>query len=210
MNSNIGLTNVCKNYGHNQILHMVTYQFTKDIYHIIGSNGAGKSTLLRLLAGLECPDSGTVMLNDSLAVNAQNIMARNIHYVPDDLEIYPFLTGLEFINWIGKARVSNNHEIETIITNFQLNQHLNTKISAMSLGTKKKFILATALMGTPDFIILDEPLNGLDQHSQLVLLNSLKDKAKQCGLILTCHEKDKAYQLQPRTLQLANQQLTES
>ncbi|KTD35037.1 putative ABC transporter ATP-binding protein AlbC [Legionella nautarum] len=79
----------------------------------------------------------------------------------------------------------------------------------MSFGTKKKFILVTALMGNPDFIILDEPLNGLDQNSQSVLINSLEEKSKQCGLILTCHEEDKVSRLQPKTLQLTNQQLIE-
>lgn len=209
MNINIQLTHVSKTYEHRQLLNNISYQFTKNIYHIIGSNGVGKSTLLRLLVGLELPDSGSVIINGHTEVSSHNLMAKNIYYVPDDLEVYPFLTGKEFLNWIAQARPTHSGEIENILECFYLNLHTNTKISNMSFGTKKKFLLASALIGTPDFIILDEPMNGLDQNCQHVLLTILTEKSKNSGLILTCHEEDKIAQLHPYKLQLSNQQLTE-
>ncbi|KTD02725.1 MULTISPECIES: ATP-binding cassette domain-containing protein [Fluoribacter] len=209
MNINIQLNHVSKSYESRQLLNNISYQFTKNIYHIIGSNGVGKSTLLRLLIGLELPDSGSVIINGNWEVSSHNLMAKNIYYVPDDLEVYPFLTGREFLNWIAQARAPHGGEIENILECFHLNPHMNTKISNMSFGTKKKFLLATALIGTPDFIILDEPMNGLDQNSQSILLTILEKKSRNSGLILTCHEEDKIAQLHPYKLQLSNQQLTE-
>ncbi len=108
-------------------------------------------------------------------------------YVPDDLAVYPFLTGKELLFWLAKARINNTDGINLIIEQLELQQHLNTRISDMSFGTKKKFLLSSALIGKPDFIILDEPLNGLDKMSQQTLLVLLQEKAIHCGIILTTH-----------------------
>lgn len=209
MNINIRLSNVSKAYKDHQLLNNISYEFTKNVYHIVGKNGVGKSTLLRLLVGLETPDSGNIIINDHKAVCDHNLMAKNISYIPDDLEIYPFLTGKEFINWIAQARSTDSDNIDNIIDSFNLKKHLNTRVSDMSFGTKKKFLITTAFMGTPDFIILDEPMNGLDQSSQSVCLSILEEKSKKSGIILTCHEEDKIAVLHPYTLEILNKKLTE-
>lgn len=208
MNINIRLSNVSKAYG-DQLLNNISYEFTKNIYHIVGKNSVGKSTLLRLLVGLEIPDSGSITINEHKAVRNHNLMVKNISYIPDDLEIYPFLTGKEFINWIAQARSAGNNNIDNIINGFNLKKHLNTKISDMSFGTKKKFLITTAFMGTPDFIILDEPMNGLDQSSQSFFLLILEEKSKKSGIILTCHEENKITVLQPYTIEILNKKLSE-
>ena len=77
----------------------------------------------------------------------------------------------------------------------------------MSYGTKKKFILSSALIGTPDFIILDEPLNGLDKKSQQVLFSLLAEKAAYCGVLLTTHHDVQLEQLNPIKVELLDRQL---
>ena len=79
----------------------------------------------------------------------------------------------------------------------------------MSFGTKKKFLLASALVGKPDFIILDEPLNGLDKHSQQVLLTVLKEKSCDSGLIFSTHHDSNIALLDPIRVQISNCKLTD-
>jgi ABC-2 type transport system ATP-binding protein len=89
--------------------------------------------------------------------------------------------------WLAKERTKNIDEIDPLLERFELHQHLNTTISDLSFGTKKKFLLCSALMGQHDFIILDEPLNGLDKQSQQVLFTLLQEKSNHCGILLTTH-----------------------
>lgn len=105
----------------------------------------------------------------------------------DDLPIYPFLTGGEFLSWIAKLRLSMAKEIHYIMERLELTAHQNCYIADMSFGTKKKFLLASMFIGQADFIILDEPLNGLDNNSQHELLEMLGEKAEYSGIILTTH-----------------------
>lgn len=184
----------------------LSYRFDKHNYHLIGKNGSGKSTLLRLIVGLDVIDSGTIIINNGFY--AQN-NKKQIYYVPDDLAIYPFLTGNEFLSWIAKARYTTTEELDKVINQFELKSHLNTSIANMSFGTKKKFLLASALIGQPDFIILDEPLNGLDKNSQQVLLSILKDKSCNAGIIFTTHHDVNIELLSPVKVQISNNKLIE-
>jgi ABC-2 type transport system ATP-binding protein len=70
----------------------------------MGKNGSGKSTLLRLLVGMDVIDSGTILINGH-----NNNNTKQIYYVPDDLEIYPFLTGDEFLSWINNKLIEENN-----------------------------------------------------------------------------------------------------
>lgn len=186
------------------IFSNLSYNFGQNNYHLIGKNGAGKSTLLRLIVGMDVIDSGTIIINGQ-----NNTDTKQIYYVPDDLEIYPFLTGDEFLSWIAKARFSTPNELNKVIEQLELKIHLNTSIADMSFGTKKKFLLASALIGNPDFIILDEPLNGLDKNSQQVLLSILKEKAFNTGIIFSTHHDANIELLSPIKVQILNNKLIE-
>lgn len=185
--SHLQLKKVNKAFTDKVLFADLSYIFQQRAYHILGKNGTGKSTLLRLLVGLDTPDSGSIILNNHYSVNDNSVNAKNLFYVPDDLAVYPFLTGKELLYWLAKARTSNVDEMNQILEQLELQPHLNTRISDMSFGTKKKFLLSSALIGQPDFIILDEPLNGLDKKSQQALLMLLQEKAIHCGIILTTH-----------------------
>lgn len=187
MESRLQLQKVNKAFTDKVLFADLSYTFQQRAYHIIGKNGTGKSTLLRLLVGLDAPDSGSIILNNHYPVSDNSVNAKNLFYVPDDLAVYPFLTGKGLLSWLAKARTNNVDEINQILEQLELQPHLNTRIADMSFGTKKKFLLSSALIGQPDFIILDEPLNGLDKRSQQVLLMLLQEKVLHCGIILTTH-----------------------
>ncbi|PJD92628.1 MAG: hypothetical protein CK426_03275 [Legionella sp.] len=207
--SHLQLKKVNKAFTDKVLFADLTYTFQQRAYHIIGKNGAGKSTLLRLLVGLDAPDSGSIVLNDHYPVSDNSVKAKNLFYVPDDLAVYPFLTGKELLSWLAKARTDNVDEINQILERLELQPHLNTRIADMSFGTKKKFLLSSALIGQPDFIILDEPLNGLDKKSQQALLMLLQEKALQCGIILTTHHDAHLDLLDPIKVELVGYHLVD-
>ncbi|WP_133130205.1 ABC transporter ATP-binding protein [Legionella yabuuchiae] len=209
MEISIQFKNVSKSFNKKLIFSDLSYLFYQRNYHLIGKNGAGKSTLLRLIAGLESPDTGSIMINNQYLVGDSSLNAKQIFYIPDDLAIYPFLTGIEFLSWIGRARTSTLNEINEVIDRLELRVHQSTPIADMSFGTKKKFLLASALIGKPDFIVLDEPLNGLDKHSQCVLLTILKEKASFAGIILTTHHDSNIDLLEPIKIQVLQNKLVE-
>lgn len=197
MEPSIELQKINKSFANKILFTDLSYTFHQRVYHLTGGNGAGKSTLLRLIVGLDSPDSGAVVLNNNYLVKDNSVHAKRLFYVPDDLPIYPFLTGYEFVSWLAKVRTKNIAEVNLLLERFELQAHAHTKIADMSFGTKKKFLLSSALIGQPDFIILDEPLNGLDQKSQQVLLELLQEKAVHCGIILTTHHDAHLGQLNP-------------
>lgn len=209
MEINIHFRNVDKSFNRKLIFSDLSYTFYRGNYHLIGKNGVGKSTLLRLIVGLDSPDSGSIVINNHYAVGDSNLNAKRIFYIPDDLEIYPFLKGMEFLLWIGRARFSTMNEINNVIEKLELKEHQNTCISELSFGTKKKFLLASALIGNPDFIVLDEPLNGLDKDSQMVLLTLLNEKSKSSGIIFTTHHDAEIDLLKPIKIQVLKNKLIE-
>ncbi|KTC93177.1 MULTISPECIES: ABC transporter ATP-binding protein [Legionella] len=210
MEISITLKKINKSFKDKTIFSDLSYEFYKNNYHLVGKNGVGKSTLLRLLVGLDSPDSGSILLNNQFLMDSNtNQYAKKIFYVPDDLDIYPFLTGLEFLSWITKVRTNNPDEINTLIDKLELKQSQNTSIADMSFGTKKKFLLASALIGQPDFIILDEPFNGLDKHSQQVLLTILEEKAVSSGIIVTTHHDSNLALLNPLKIQILDKKLSQ-
>ena len=168
----------------NKIFDNLNFEFSDSIYHLIGNNGSGKTTLLKLIMGLEKLSSGRVFLDNQLI---SSDTASSIYYAPDDLPIYDFLKGIEFLDWITKVRIHPKAEVEDLIKGFKLRDSINKTFAEMSLGTKKKFVLISVLIGQPKFILLDEPFNGLDAAAQEYLMHNLLERASRSGIIFTHH-----------------------
>lgn len=156
---------LCKSYGHFQALKGLSLEIPKGaIYGLVGRNGAGKTTLIRLLCGLQPPDSGEFTLYGYSDKDAGIAKARRrMGAVVESPSIYLRLTARENLEQQYRVLGLPSFDgLEELLTLVGLGDTGKKKARNFSLGMKQRLGLAIALVGDPDFLILDEPTNGLD------------------------------------------------
>lgn len=156
---------LCKSYGHFQALKGLSLEIPKGaIYGLVGRNGAGKTTLIRLLCGLQPPDSGEFTLYGYSNKDAGIAKARRrMGAVVESPSIYLSLTARENLEQQYRVLGLPSFDgLEELLTLVGLEDTGKKKARNFSLGMKQRLGLAIALVGDPDFLILDEPTNGLD------------------------------------------------
>jgi ABC-2 type transport system ATP-binding protein len=157
----IGVESATKRYGDLVAVDSLSLSIQAgEVYSLIGANGAGKSTLIRMIVGLTEPDSGRV------TICGEDIQApgtkRHIGYLPEELLLYNRLTGREYLALVAGLKDADAAQIKDEIEFFELSQVQHKLAGGYSLGMRKKLGLAAAMLGSPDVLVLDEPLNGLD------------------------------------------------
>ena len=165
---------------------------TGEIFGLLGPNGSGKSTTLKMLLGLVQPDSGSVNVlgvdvrKDPVAVKQQ------VGYVPESPRLYEFLTGIEYLDFIGDIYSMQTEEKKNRITEYlkalQLEGREGDMITGYSDGMKQKIALISAFLHRPKLLILDEPLSALDPRSARIVKDFLqKLKAQGVTTIMSTH-----------------------
>lgn len=159
-----------------------------DIYGFIGPNGAGKSTTLKMLCGLVHPTEGEISLFGS-SVNDETIR-RRIGILIEDAGLYPNLSARE--NMILKANcqgITDMHKVDELLDMMQLSGTGKKKTAHFSMGMKQRLGIAMALLGNPDLLILDEPINGLDPEGIREIRLFLKRLNEETGktIIISSH-----------------------
>jgi len=174
----IEINKLSKSFGNHEVLHSISLQFEKGmVYGIVGDNGAGKTTLFRCIAGLE-EYSGTI---DSEWQPIKN----HLGWLPTEPFFFSKITGKEYIQLLCNARRVNPGKIdEHNIFDLPLNQYAST----YSTGMKKKLAITGLLLQKNEVLILDEPFNGVDIHSN-ILLTEIILKLKSLGktILLSSH-----------------------
>ncbi len=140
-----------------------------EIFGFLGPNGAGKTTAIKMIVGLLKPDSGNVIVG-GINVWEDPLKAKSIiSYVPDNLEIYEKLKGIEYLNFIadmyGVLKDKREEKINFYLEMFNIKDAIGDIIGSYSHGMKQKLVLTSALMNEPQLFILDEPMVGLDPKS---------------------------------------------
>lgn len=171
-----GLT---KRYGKRLCVNNISIHIAKgDIYGFIGRNGAGKTTAMRLILGLARPTSGKIKLFNSDDLNAQRKKIGSLIEAPG---LYKRCSALENMKRFSILYGGDDKEIEELLSFVGLNGVGNKKVGQFSLGMKQRLGIAIALLGNPEVLILDEPVNGLDPagikevRDLLLKLNKEKD-----------------------------------
>lgn len=150
-----------------------------DIFGFIGHNGAGKTTTLKCITGILSIDEGDVYIN-GISLKKEPIKCKQlIAYIPDNPNIYPYLSGWNYINFIcdmyGVNKENRKTRVEKYAKLFDIESKLDDKISNYSNGMKQKIIIVAALAHEPDILILDEPFIGLDPESIYNLKGILRE-----------------------------------
>lgn len=175
------LTKKYKNASKNAIEDINITIENGDIYGFIGPNGAGKSTTIKCLVGIHTFEKGSITL-DGLSVKDSPIeFKRDIAYVPDNPDLYEFLTGMEYVNFVANvynASVSKE-DIVALATKFNIEKNLAEPIKTYSHGMKQKIAIIGALIHKPKLLVLDEPFVGLDPKAAFDLKEIIKDLCKE-------------------------------
>lgn len=158
-----------------------------DIYAFIGHNGAGKTTLLKAVTGIHEFDKGEVLI-DGIDVKKDPMeVKRRIAYVPDNPDIYEFMTGIQYLNFIadvfGVSAADREARIKEAADKFEITDSLGDLISSYSHGMKQKIVLMAALVHEPKLLIMDEPFVGLDPKAAFLLKEMMKELTEKGGAI---------------------------
>ncbi len=150
-----------------------------EIYGFIGHNGAGKTTTLKSCCGILQYDSGEIMV-DGISIKADPLdCKRKIAYIPDNPDLYEFMTGAQYLNFVadifGVDSASRKERIDRYGDMFELTEDIAQPISSYSHGMKQKLAIISALVHQPKLIIMDEPFVGLDPKASHLLKDIMRD-----------------------------------
>lgn len=158
-----------------------------DIYAFIGHNGAGKTTAIKCIVGIHGFDEGEVLI-DGISVQKEPIKCKQqIAYIPDNPDLYEYLTGIQYLNFIADvfevSAIDREARIQKYADAFEITASLGDLISSYSHGMKQKLAIISALVHAPKIMILDEPFVGLDPKAAVILKDIMHEICYQGGAI---------------------------
>ncbi len=189
----IQLQDVVKRYADITAVDHVSLTIDRgEIFGLLGPNGSGKSTTLKMLMGLVHPDSGSVSVLGVSVREDPVAVKRIVGYVPESPRLYEFLTGIEYLDFIGDVYGMQTEDKKTHINEYlkalQLEGREGDMINSYSEGMKQKIALISAFLHRPKLLIMDEPLNALDPRSARIVKDFLQELKRQgVTTILSTH-----------------------
>lgn len=158
-----------------------------EIYGFIGHNGAGKTTTLKSVVGIQQFDAGEITIGGTSIQKDPLTCKKQIAYIPDNPDLYDFMTGIKYLNFIadifGVSSEVRQARIRKYADLFELTDDLAQPIAAYSHGMKQKLAIISAWLHDPKLIIMDEPFVGLDPKASHLLKGMMREVCDQGGAI---------------------------
>ena len=184
----LNIQHLTKTYGDKKAVDDLSLHIAPgEIYGFIGHNGAGKTTTIKACCGsLQC-DSGEILI-DGLSIRQKPLQCKaKIAYIPDNPDLYEFMTGIRYLNFIadifGVSAADRRERIRRYADLFELTPSLAQPVSAYSHGMKQKLAIISAWLHSPQLIIMDEPFVGLDPKASHLLKEMMREVCRQGGAI---------------------------
>ncbi|MBO4472472.1 MAG: ABC transporter ATP-binding protein [Clostridia bacterium] len=182
--------NLTKSYGDKKAVDDLSFTVNAgELCAFIGHNGAGKTTTLKCVVGILGFEGGSIRVDGVSVVDDPIEVKRRVAYVPDNPDLYDFMTGMQYLNFIAdvfgvseedrRARIDKYGEALTLTP-----EEIGASISTYSHGMKQKLALISAFLHDPKLIILDEPFVGLDPKASHVLKETMREFCREGGAIL--------------------------
>ena len=180
----VEIKGLCKSYDNKRVVDNLDLTINDgEIYGFIGHNGAGKTTTIKCLIGILSFEKGEILI-DGLSIKDKPIECkRKIAYIPDNPDLYNYMLGIDYLNFIGDVfNVDNEERVERIdkyVGIFELTDSLANPISSYSHGMRQKLAIIAAWLHEPDLIVMDEPFVGLDpkaSHDLKMMMREFCDR----------------------------------
>lgn len=177
--------------GNKKALDNVSLELTSGIYGLLGPNGAGKSTLMNLLTDGIQADAGRIYYNGMDIRKMGSKYRAVLGYMPQQQGMYEEITAIRFLKYMAALKGLKSREVNEIIGNLLgkvgLENYGNRKIGTFSGGMKQRLLIAQALLGEPEILIMDEPTAGLDPNERIRLRNFVGEIAGDKIVIYATH-----------------------
>lgn len=185
----ININNLHIQYDNHVVLQKFSKEFGKGVHWIKGHNGSGKSSLLKSICGINpISESMVNIMGEDLAMHPLSAKS-SICYVQDKPEVYPFMSGIQFLKFIAKIKKAElTDDLYKWLESINLNTFMDTPFSKMSFGTRRKFTLSSIFIGNPAIVLLDEPFNGLDNNSVQNFSQWLQQAKSEKCILAVSHE----------------------
>ena len=184
----LSIEHLSKSYGEKKAVDDLSLSIKAgEIYGFIGHNGAGKTTTLKSVVGILAFDEGEIKVNGISVRENPIAVKREIAYIPDNPELYPYMTGIKYLNFIADVfRVPadvREERIKKYADAFGLTSDLAQAISSYSHGMKQKLAVISAWIHEPQLIVMDEPFVGLDPKAAHTLKEMMRELCDEGGAI---------------------------
>ena len=187
------IENLTKNYGEKQAVAGLSLHIKAgEIYGFIGHNGAGKTTTLKACAGILGFDEGEIFV-DGVSLRKDPIVCKkNMAYIPDNPDLYTFMTGIGYLNFVADiykvSQQERGERIKKYADLFGLTADLANLVSAYSHGMKQKLAIIAALVHAPKLILMDEPFVGLDPKAAHTVKETMRLLCNEgCAIFFSTH-----------------------
>lgn len=182
------IKNLTKKYGEKIAVNNLSLTINDgEVYGFIGHNGAGKTTTLRSIIGIQEFDEGEILI-DGISIKNDPIACKKITaYIPDNPDLYEFMSGIKYLNFIADVyevnKVDREERIKKYADLFEITNDLAQPIASYSHGMKQKLAVISALIHKPKLILMDEPFVGLDPKASHLLKEIMREHCDNGGSI---------------------------
>ena len=195
MSSSVQIRGLSKSYRSNRVLDDLDLRLRPGVTGLLGPNGAGKTTLLRILATVMAPDRGELRLLDrDPSTEADRVeIRRRLGYVPQEVGYPEGFTTFEFVDYMAilkeiSDRDARHAEVRRVLDIVGLAEVRHQKLRKLSGGMRRRVVIAQALLGRPELLILDEPTVGLDPEQRLRFREMLSSVHADATILLSTHQ----------------------